>query len=113
MARLYPFEYGNSCVHSSISSCSSCCCSSTSCSSNNNLHVLNSVSLGKVIDTFQVVCTTDTVETAGTTTLKLKDDQSISTLFDPLGVEYGNPQDLHTMLFDNPLMGNCISNVGG
>jgi len=49
------------------------------------------------------------VDTPGTTT---KDDQSISTLFDPLGVEYGNPQDLHTMLFDDPLMGNCSPNVG-
>ena len=53
-----------------------------------------------------MVFTTDTTET-GTTTLKLKVDQ-----LDPLVIEYINPQDLHTMLFDDPLKGNCSSNVG-
>jgi len=124
MARVYPFEDGNSCVHSSISGGSSSICrgsscsssSSTSCSSDkiyNNLHIFNSVSFGEVTDTSQVVCTTDTVETPGNTTLKLKVDQSIGALFEPLGVKYGNSQDLHTMLFDDPLMGNCSPNVGG
>ena len=59
-----------------------------------------------------MVCTTDIVET-GTTPLKLKVDQPIGSLLDPLGVDYGNPQDLHTMLFDDPLMSNCSPNVGG